>query len=205
MRPEDEVKPGKAPRAKDGPAPLSEKLVAELTASKTMALRAALGDNPDVALTAVTHALGLPACFRGAAGQTCIDVQARSPNLTAILPVIGTSVTAQAVDKRHEGLLAALPEDPAALWDHLARGTVESRLLRSWRIVWPSPLMPCSGPVSFQVNPRMPISLRARLASTWPCAGDRHPQIISGGCRRTAFWKRWRKAYQRKRPRIYRP
>ncbi|WP_375414995.1 ParB/RepB/Spo0J family partition protein [uncultured Bradyrhizobium sp.] len=131
VRPEDDVKdakPGRAARAKDEPAPLSEKLIAELTASKTMALRAALGDNPDVALTAVTHALALQACFRGAAGLTCIDVHARSPNLEAILPAIETAPATQTVTKRHEALLKALPDDPAALWEHLAHETPESRL-----------------------------------------------------------------------------
>ena len=131
VRPEDQVKPAKAAgadRANEGPAPLSEKLVAELTASKTMALRAALGGNPDIALTAVTHALALQACFHGAAGLTCIDVQARSPNLEAILPAIGTSSSAQTVSKRHEELIAALPDDPAALWDHVAGQAMEGRL-----------------------------------------------------------------------------
>jgi ParB family transcriptional regulator, chromosome partitioning protein len=128
VRPEDVVEPAKAARTKEGPAPLSEKLVAELTASKTMALRAALGDNPDVALTAVTHALALQACFHGAAGLTCIDVQARSPNLEAILPAVASSSSAQTVSKRHEELVAALPDDPAGLWDHVARQAIEGRL-----------------------------------------------------------------------------
>jgi ParB family transcriptional regulator, chromosome partitioning protein len=128
IRPEDEVRPARTGRDKNGPSPLSEKLVAELTATKTMALRAALGGNPDVALTAVTHALALQACFHGAAGLTCIDLQPRRPNLEAILPAIETSPSAQTVSKRHEELVAALPDDPGNLWDHVARQTSELRL-----------------------------------------------------------------------------
>jgi ParB family chromosome partitioning protein len=128
VRPEDEVKSGKAARSKEGPAPLSEKLIAELTASRTMALRAALGGNPDVALSAVTHALALQACFHGAAALTCLEVHARSANLAGIMPSIETAAPAQTVAKRQEEVLAALPDDPGRLWDYVAGETPQRRL-----------------------------------------------------------------------------
>ena len=130
IRPEDDSRPEKAARAKTvgGQTPLSEKLVTELTAYKTMALREALGSNPDAALTAVTHALALSACFRGAAELSCLQVSGRSPSLSSLLPSIEDSAPAQRVAARHETWAKALPDDPAALWDYLTDQAMEARL-----------------------------------------------------------------------------
>ena len=130
VRPEDQVRPEKAAREKpaEGPSPLSEKLLTELTAFRTMALREALGNSPDTALTAVTHALALTACFRGAADMSCLLLTARGPNLTACLPAIEETAPARAVAARHAELARDLPEDPAQLWDYLAGQTADRRL-----------------------------------------------------------------------------
>ena len=130
IRPEDDNRPEKATRAKPagGPAPLSEKLVSELTAYKTMALRDALGGNPDATLTALTHAMALAACFRGAAEFSCIQVSGRSPSLSSLLPSIEESAPAHRVAARHETWTKALPADPAALWDYLLEQTRDERL-----------------------------------------------------------------------------
>lgn len=59
VRREDDRRPAsrKATSPKEGPAPLSASLVAELTAWRTLALRDALGQQTDIALIVVTHAL----------------------------------------------------------------------------------------------------------------------------------------------------
>jgi ParB family chromosome partitioning protein len=130
IRSEDDSRPEKATRAKPagGAAPLSEKLVTELTAYKTIVLRDALGGNPEAALTALTHTLALAACFRGAAEFSCIQVSGRSPNLLSFLPSIEESAPGQRVAARHEAWTTALPGDPAALWDYLLKQPSDQRL-----------------------------------------------------------------------------
>jgi len=87
VRPEDV--PGRASEAdetddaaEEAPAPsLSAKLVTDLTAQRTAALRAALAEQPDVALAAVTHAFARQA-FYTSGGETCLDITATRRALT---------------------------------------------------------------------------------------------------------------------------
>src|SRR5262249_49491797 len=61
----------------DGLKPLSERLVTELTAHRTLALRDALANDPDSAFTAVLHALCLSAFYRFSSGS-CLEISAKS-------------------------------------------------------------------------------------------------------------------------------
>src|ERR1700683_4914872 len=81
VRPEDEPQPkGKAKNNEavkaDGPAPLSEKLVAELTAYRTAALRNELAQHPEIALLALVHRLALEAFLHGYDGS-CVEIAAK--------------------------------------------------------------------------------------------------------------------------------
>ena len=130
IRPEDDAKPqgqSKPARHHEGPAPLSDKLVAELTAHRTMALRDALAQNPQVALVATVHAFAQDA-FYHAASTSCLAVSVRCPPLTQHAPGIEASASAQAIDARHECWAKRVPEDPADLWSMVASLTQAEQL-----------------------------------------------------------------------------
>lgn len=130
VRPEDDERPSKSAVAEkeNGSAALSEKLLTELTAYKTMALQDALGTDTDVALTAITHNLALAACYHFAGEHSCLEVAGRSRNVTSLAPAIGDYAPTQRVAARHEAIRSALPQNPEALWDHLAALKPEERL-----------------------------------------------------------------------------
>jgi len=107
--------------------PLSERLVGELTAHRTLALRNAVAMAPHVALTLLLHRLVIDTFLHGAAG-TCLDASVRH----VFFPVQGTelkdSPSAAAVQARHASWLDRVPTDEQALWDWLAGLDQEERL-----------------------------------------------------------------------------
>jgi ParB family chromosome partitioning protein len=111
---EDESDPGK---------PLSERLVTELTAHRTLALREALANDPDVAFVAVLHALALRAFYGNQAYDpgSCLEIEAKSALLsgTAYGPSLGDTQSGQALARMHEAWAIQLPQQPADLWDWL--------------------------------------------------------------------------------------
>jgi ParB family chromosome partitioning protein len=138
IRPEDEAPAAEpAPEAdEDGPGqdadpkptPLSDRLVADLTAQRTAALRAALGDASDVALTAVVHALALQ-CFDFDYGfGSCLDLRLESVHLDAFAADVAASPAGQRLEARRGQWAQGLPRTSLALWDHLIALPVETRL-----------------------------------------------------------------------------
>ena len=123
IRPEDDdaptAKPGKAAKQPGEAAPLSEKLVAELTAHRTLALRDALGDAPDLALTALVHALAAATFFPHSGAVSCIKVSAHSQYLGGHAPGIDEAPLAHHLQARHERFAAQMPENPDDLWAYL--------------------------------------------------------------------------------------
>jgi ParB family chromosome partitioning protein len=99
--------------------PLPERLLMELTAHRTLALRDAVANDPHVAMTALLHKLCLdafehsvsPACLKASVGHVFFAVQASDLRDTA---------SAKAVAERHEAWKAELPTEEGALWDWLA-------------------------------------------------------------------------------------
>jgi len=75
----------------DGIKPLSERLVIELTAHRTLALRDALANDPGTAFTAVLHALCLGAFYRMTFG-TCLEISAKSASFSAQAPGLATAL-----------------------------------------------------------------------------------------------------------------
>lgn len=98
---------------------LSDRLVAELTAHRTLALREAVAENPDTALLAMTHALALKSFYRMAGSDTCLEVEIRSAGLASHAPEIGESELAERMDARHARWLSMLPTNPGDLWNAL--------------------------------------------------------------------------------------
>lgn len=103
----------------DGLRPLPERLVTELTAHRTLALRDALANDPDAAFLALLHRLCLT-LFRRPAGASCLEIEARSAGFAAQAPGLAATPPARAIEARHAGWEARLPRDPAALWAFLA-------------------------------------------------------------------------------------
>src|SRR5207245_5080637 len=85
----------------DGLKPLSERLVTELTAHRTLALRDALANDPGTAFAAVLHTLCLGAFYRMSLA-TCLEISVESTSFSAQAPGLADSASAKAIDARHE-------------------------------------------------------------------------------------------------------
>ena len=115
-----------APDEEDGVKPLPERLVTELTAHRTLALRDALAGDPDTAFLAVLHALCLKTFYRYAV-DTCLEIDVKSASLATQAPGLNDTAAATAIELRHERWTGRLPQDPERLWDALASFDADSR------------------------------------------------------------------------------
>jgi ParB family chromosome partitioning protein len=99
--------------------PLPERLVSELTAHRTLALRDAVANDPQVALTALLHKLCLDT-FQHSNPGACLEASVRHVFFPVQAADLKDSASAKAVTERHEAWKAGLPKDDDALWDWLA-------------------------------------------------------------------------------------
>ncbi|MBR1177072.1 ParB/RepB/Spo0J family partition protein [Bradyrhizobium sp. KB893862 SZCCT0404] len=108
------------PEEDEDPArPLPDRLVIELTAHRTLALRDALAENPAIAFQAVLHNFVLTAFYRFSSSGSCLEIGLRTPTFPAQAPGLRESVSAKAVEVRHEAWKARLPKSEIDLWDAL--------------------------------------------------------------------------------------
>ncbi len=114
------------PEEEDGLKPLPDRLLTELTAYRTLALREALGHEPSIAYLALLHALCLRLFYRYGA-ESCLEIEAKSVMFGTQAPGLADTPLAARVDARHEAWAAQLPEDSAELWDALANLDTDSR------------------------------------------------------------------------------
>jgi ParB family chromosome partitioning protein len=124
VRPEDDSGKsrkgtGEAGKAPAGPKPLSDKLVAELTAHRTGALRNELAANPQLALIAITHALALEA-FHFFGENSCLEIAAKSLSLSRHAPGISEGRAARETAERHEAWRQRMPQEASGLWDFVS-------------------------------------------------------------------------------------
>jgi len=114
----------------DAVKPLPDRLVTELTAHRTLALRDALANNPAVAFQAVLHNFVLATFYRFASSSGCLEISIRTPTFPAQAPGLKESASAVAIDARHDGWKARLPKEEGGLWDALAAldGTAQAAL-----------------------------------------------------------------------------
>lgn len=98
--------------------PLPDRLLIELTEWRTLALRDALAQRPDIAFIAALHALCLD-LFYSRGQHSCIDIAARQSVLRGGGAGLSDSAAAASIDARHQGFADALPADPSTLWEHL--------------------------------------------------------------------------------------
>jgi len=102
----------------DGLKPLSDRLVMELTAYRTQALRNALAQNPQAAFLAALHAMVLRLFYRYAV-DSCVEIEPRNAAFGSQVPGLGDTAYAQAIDQRHEVWARNLPKASEDLWEAL--------------------------------------------------------------------------------------
>jgi ParB family chromosome partitioning protein len=111
----------------DALVPISDRLLTELTAHRTLGLREALGRQPDMALLSALHVLTLKAFYPYAA-ETCLEIELRTNNFGAVAgTALQDAAAAEMIRARHENWSKRLPENPGDLWEALGEWDVESR------------------------------------------------------------------------------
>jgi ParB family chromosome partitioning protein len=109
---------------------LPDRLVTELMAHRTLALRDALAEHPAITFQAVLHNFVLETFYRFASARTCLEIGLHTPTFPAQAPGLKESVAARAIDAQHQGWKQRLPESDADLWDALTGfdGTTQASL-----------------------------------------------------------------------------
>lgn len=118
--------PAEPPEEDDGIKPLADRLVTELTAHRTLALRDALANDSDTAFVAVLHALCLKAFYRYVV-DTCLEIDAKSASFGTQAPGLNDTESAKSIDARHQNWAGQLPREPGDLWDALVGFDSDSR------------------------------------------------------------------------------
>jgi ParB family chromosome partitioning protein len=114
------------PEEDEGIKPIPDRLMTELTAYRTLALRDALAQDPDVAFLAALHALCLKLFYRYTP-ESCLDIDAKSVVFGSQTPGLNDAAVAKAVDDRHRRWSEQLPRESADLWDVLTTFDPDSR------------------------------------------------------------------------------
>ncbi|MCC6826877.1 MAG: ParB/RepB/Spo0J family partition protein [Novosphingobium sp.] len=115
---EIDVEVAPEPEEDEGLRPIPDRLMAELTAHRTLALRDAVARSPEVAFHACLHALVLRLFYRYAL-DSCLELDAKHVGFGQQAPGLGDTAPAQSIDARHQALADLLPAQPEALWDAL--------------------------------------------------------------------------------------
>jgi ParB family chromosome partitioning protein len=102
----------------DAIRPLPDRLLSELTAHRTLALRDAVANDPRIAMTVLLHKLCLDT-FQHRASGTCLEASVRHVFFPVQASDLKDSLSARGVAERHEAWKANLPADEDALWDWL--------------------------------------------------------------------------------------
>jgi len=141
LRPEDEAPPEAEPEGDGGPGtggdaedppdtavskPLSERLILDLTAHRTAALREVVAEQPRLAFLAALHAVTLQTFYRG--GETCLGLDIVSLPLEPYAEGLADSVAGKAIEARHAAWAQRLPEDYEGLLAALADWPDEDRM-----------------------------------------------------------------------------
>jgi ParB family transcriptional regulator, chromosome partitioning protein len=114
------------PEEEEGMSPISDRLMTELTAHRTLGLRQALGEHPNVAFVAALHALTLKV-FYHYGSDSCLELDLKGVAFGAQALGLNDSAYAEAIRLRHETWVKALPKESAELWDALLGWDSDSR------------------------------------------------------------------------------
>jgi ParB family chromosome partitioning protein len=102
----------------EGIKPLPDRLVAELTAHRTLALRDAVANNPQIAMTALLHKL-VTDNFLHPTGPGCLEASVRHIFFPAQTAELKDCPSAKSIDERRESWGDHIPADDETLWDWL--------------------------------------------------------------------------------------
>lgn len=114
-----------AEAADDAPKPLSEKLLQNLTAFRTVGLRNAFANNFDVAFVAVLHAF-VANRFYSSSTLSCLQITT-SETFAANTPGLDTWPATKTMDARHSAWKQRLPKDEKDLFAALLQMDVSDR------------------------------------------------------------------------------
>ncbi|NJC34360.1 ParB family chromosome partitioning protein [Sphingomonas jejuensis] len=115
---EEDEEPGK---------PISDSLTRDLSAYRTLALRVALADQPDMALIALTHTLTAQ-LFYSYAEAGCLEVRPTVTPLGSHADGIEDTPLAARSSEQHEAWAERMPRDVADLWGFIVGLDDEKRL-----------------------------------------------------------------------------
>ena len=111
----------------DDDRPLSDSLVRDLTAHRTLGLRLNLSEQPEVALVAATHALSAQVFYLGADAHV-VGIQPIKTDLRAHADGIEDTAAGKAWADRHANWARQMPRDIASLWTFVAELDHDSRM-----------------------------------------------------------------------------
>ncbi|PAY03847.1 chromosome partitioning protein ParB [Bradyrhizobium sp. UFLA03-84] len=106
---------------------LSDTLVRDLTAHRTLGLRLNLGEQPEVAIVAVTHALAGQIFYFGANAHV-VGVQPVKTDLAVHAAGIEDTAAGKAWSDRHTNWARQMPKDSSGLWEFVAELDHDSRM-----------------------------------------------------------------------------
>jgi ParB family chromosome partitioning protein len=111
----------------DDHKPLSDILIRDLTAYRTLGLRLALSEQPEVAIVAVTHALSAQIFYRGADAHV-LDIRPVSTMLASHADGIEDTKAGKAWADQHARWAAQMPRDVTDLWTFVVELDHDSRM-----------------------------------------------------------------------------
>lgn len=114
------------PEEDEGVRPLSDRLMTELTAHRTLGLREAVANDPDVAFLAALHVLCLKLFYRYGL-DSCLEIEPKRVIFGSHAPGLADTPAAKAIEDRHGRWAVQIPKEPDALWDVLAGLDSDSR------------------------------------------------------------------------------
>jgi ParB family transcriptional regulator, chromosome partitioning protein len=114
------------PEEDGGLRPIPDRLLTELTAYRTLALRDALAQNPHVAFLAALHVLCLKLFYRYTS-ESCVEIDVKSVLFGSQAPGLNDTGIAKAVDDRHRCWSEQLPQESGDVWDVLLAFDTDSR------------------------------------------------------------------------------
>ena len=108
-------------------AGLSDILIRDLTALRTLGLRLALSEQPEIAVVAVTHALSAQIFYRGADAHA-LDIRPASTMLASHADGIEDTKAGKAWADHHARWAAQMPRDVCGLWTFIVELDPDSRM-----------------------------------------------------------------------------
>ncbi len=110
----------------DDLSPLPDRLLADLTTHRTLALRDTLAGDPDTAILAALHAMVLQQFYRHGR-DSCLDIDGDGVPIGHHTRGLTDTPYARSVEARREAWMRALPSHALELWDALVELDRDSR------------------------------------------------------------------------------